>query len=105
MISDDFDLNPRIRPVVDLSDVHKSAKEIGGLFVDPIIRNDTSMNLANHNARFMDPSEYSPVDDRPNVQPSNTFIQNNYSPKALSHTEIYRQTRSQLAMAERNNRA
>ena len=30
-----------------------------------------------------------------------TFIQNNYSPKALSNADIYRQTRNQLSLAKR----
>jgi hypothetical protein len=29
-----------------------------------------------------------------------TFIQNNYSPKALSRMEIYRQTRNQISMVK-----
>ena len=103
LISDDFDLNPRIRPVVDLSDVHRGAREISGAFVDPKISVNRSTGLANHNAQTWAQlrGEGDISGDKP-VAPTNTFIQNNYSPKELAPSEIYRQTNSLLAMRERS---
>ena len=103
LISDDFDLNPRIRPVVDLSDVHRGAREMSGAFVDPKISVNRSTGLANHNAQTWAQlrGEGDISGDKP-VAPTNTFIQNNYSPKELAPSEIYRQTNSLLAMRERS---
>ncbi|MFR8471686.1 MAG: hypothetical protein ACLVB2_02860, partial [Clostridium fessum] len=40
-------------------------------------------------------------DTNPNTGNSYNFTQNNYSPKALSRTEIYRQTKNQFSAMER----
>lgn len=40
-------------------------------------------------------------DTNPNTGNSYKFVQNNYSPKALSRTEIYRQTKNQFSAMER----
>ena len=76
---------------------------MSGAFVDPKISVNRSTGLANHNAQTWAQlrGEGDISGDKP-VAPTNTFIQNNYSPKELAPSEIYRQTNSLLAMRERS---
>ena len=94
---------PSIRPVLDLTSVKKGASEMSSL-----ISRDSKINLIGDisSARKV----IYPEDDKP-VQNGNspsspygntyTFTQNNYSPKALSSSEIYRQTKNQFSMLKR----
>ena len=78
-----------IRPVIDMSDVYSASKGIGAALsrdrAFAISASERGKQLQNG----MDPEV---------GRPSQTFIQNNYSPKALSNIEIYRQTKNQFAM-------
>lgn len=83
VIDGNFNLNPVITPTLDLSNVTTGAKEISSMF---------------NNQRLAVSGE---VDQNGGTSQSGNefqFIQNNYSPKALSRTEIYRQTNNQLSM-------
>lgn len=91
----DLDLAPRIRPVIDLTDVRSGGREIDKLFrrrrinILPAVAASaiTAGNMVRHG----------PIGERvrePGVTYS--FTQNNTSPKALSRLDIYRQTRNQL---------
>lgn len=95
-IDADMNLEPQIRPIVDMSDVVQ-----GGLLVDELFGNK-ALRLAATAAGTSVSVPTSIVDQ--NGQPisgtSIEMIQNNYSPKALSRIEIYRQTRNQLRGAE-----
>lgn len=96
MITEDIDTTPVIRPVVDLSDVESKSGAISGLFgtnsrkIVGSISYDTAAKkqqeeAANATIQNGGGSTYS-------------FVQNNYSPKELSRTEIYRQTKNQFSM-------
>lgn len=94
--TDEF--NPQIRPVLDLDGVMKDAKAINSLLPDPTM--STSYQNAVSISNSQGPSSSQPeqvVDNRPS---ETTFIQNNYSPEALSVADIYRNTKSQFAMAK-----
>ena len=95
-IETDMNLEPQIRPIVDMSDVVQ-----GGLLVDELFGNK-ALHLAATAAGTSASVPTSIVDQ--NGQPisgtSIEMIQNNYSPKALSRIEIYRQTRNQLRGAK-----
>ena len=95
-IDADMNLEPQIRPIVDMSDVVQ-----GGLLVDELFGNK-ALHLAATAAGTSASVPTSIVDQ--NGQPisgtSIEMIQNNYSPKALSRIEIYRQTRNQLRGAK-----
>lgn len=90
----EIDTQPTIRPVLDLSDVESGTARLNALFSrSQAIRINAGMQKHN-------------VSDSQNSNNSNNgntyqFTQNNYSPKALSRNEIYRQTRNQFtAMKE-----
>lgn len=87
-----IDTQPTIRPVLDLSNVRS-----GMATLNSMISRDKALSV---NATI-NGSGYSAEPGGVNAQqPSSTinFTQNNYSPKALSRLEIYRQTRNQLSM-------
>lgn len=93
----DGDMDPTIRPVVDLTNVEQAAKTIDNKFSDMAIGLNGSSSLANS------ATSYHSVKAPPtNVeqQPKQTeivFNQNNYSPEPLSQFDIYRRTQSMLA--------
>lgn len=96
LITKDIDAEPVIRPILDLSGARKEALKLNSLFIeDQALRINSSVNrkrnssVENQNGEKKDP-----------VVEQFSFTQNNYSPKALSRKEIYRQTRNQFAMAK-----
>lgn len=95
MIDNGVDGQPTIRPILDLSDVEEKSHRLNTLFsrsqaltVSTGIAAVRGRNLQNE-------------DTNPNTGNSYNFTQNNYSPKALSRTEIYRQTKNQFSAMER----
>lgn len=95
MIDNGVDDQPTIRPILDLSDVEEKSHRLNTLFsrsqaltVSTGIAAARGRNLQNE-------------DTNPNTGNSYNFTQNNYSPKALSRTEIYRQTKNQFSAMER----
>lgn len=84
MLDDEVD-NPIITPVLDLSNVQAGARTLNNMFSATQALNasasiDTLQNEQLNSSKL-----------------GTTFIQNNYSPKALSRTEIYRQTKNQFS--------
>lgn len=95
MIENGVDTQPTIRPILDLSDVEEKSHRLNTLFsrsqalmVSTGIAASRERSLQNE-------------DSNPNTGNSYNFTQNNYSPKALSRTEIYRQTKNQFSAMER----
>lgn len=95
MIDNGVDAQPMIRPILDLSDIEEKSHRLNTLFsrsqaltVSTGIAASRERNLQNE-------------DTNPNTGNSYKFVQNNYSPKALSRTEIYRQTKNQFSAMER----
>lgn len=99
ILSTDLDYEPTIRPVMDLSDVEAGAKLINdaiaksGAFI-PVGAVGSTARLA---GQFAASDSKLPGSDGINAGNSYVFTQNNYSPKALSRLEIYRQTKNQFA--------
>lgn len=96
IFTSDMDMNPTIRPVVDLSDVISGKKELEAAFAGrsfDISANITKLaSVANGLSQINVPTV---SNDATTQQPSQVvFNQNNYSPKALSRIEIYRQTKN-----------
>lgn len=90
----DMDMSPRIRPVVDLSGVESSTKRLSEMFDRaPIVAEFTASMAANHVAA-VESSAMSREAHASGGAASYTFEQNIYSPKAVSTSEVYRQTRS-----------
>lgn len=103
-INDAFDANvsaPTIRPVLDLTDIQSGAALIPGMIPTPSLSMDTSNDVATSVSLQEKERNAAIVLDKSNVpssDPSVTFIQNNNSPKALSPTEVYRNTQNQLSV-------
>lgn len=93
------DLDPTITPVLDLSQVTQQAKQLSDLTaVAPI---DTSSAFSQ--ATAIDAAQQTSLQEDAAASASQqpvVFEQNNYSPEALSETEIYRQTKNQLSQAK-----
>ena len=95
-ISNDVDVQPTIRPVLDLTDVTAKSAQLNSLFS----RNQAMAISSSMASR----STYTPeqtTSTRPETGATFQFTQNNYSPKALSRVEIYRQTKNQFSAMER----
>ena len=91
-INSDIDAQPTIRPVLDLSNVQSGTRQINAMFSrTQAMSINANMSRAhtsgNQNGGFQDGS----------AATYNYFTQNNYSPKALSRVEIYRQTKNQFS--------
>lgn len=97
----DMDFSPRITPVIDLSSTRTQAKKlnslVGGMYSMPVDK--VILNAAK---AIQNGSEASSSDAFNKTGDSYSFVQNNYSPKALSRIDIYRDTKSQFAMARRS---
>lgn len=95
----DMDMNPTITPVLDLTNVKKNAESISGFFaIKPLSVESTLLNA--EEAFFEHQNSQNGRDDRDDSPPASSynFNQYNYSPKALSSGEIYRQTNNQLSV-------
>ena len=93
-VTEHIDPNPTITPVLDLSQIHAGAIQIGNILGGSV----ASASLANASAISTTQSSSSEAAAQTNVAPIQ-FVQNNNSPKALSSIEIYRLTKNQLARA------
>jgi hypothetical protein len=99
MINASTNVNPTITPVVDLSNVKKSAGQITDILTPSTVGVGTSISSAKiASAGYSDNSDaITTVANSPKSPPPVSYTQNNYSPKALSPVEIYRQTKNQLS--------
>lgn len=88
-INSDIDTQPTIRPVLDLSNIEDGATQLNSM----LSRSQAISINAGMNKSIQNDSE-----ENPNSGSNNTyqFVQNNYSPKALSRIDIYRQTKNQF---------
>ena len=95
-IDSDMDTEPTIRPLLDLSDVQSKARQLTAIL---------SRTQATKIATSMNSEATGTIQNGDSTAPvaGNTysFTQNNYSPKALSRVEIYRQTKNQFSAMER----
>ena len=93
-----FDMNPVITPIVDMTRVEDSMRALDSLF-----NTDKSYSMASDIKRAADIAARAkaeakePVKQAEPQQTTMNFTQNNYSPKALSKLDIYRQTKNQFA--------
>ena len=90
-IENGIDSQPTIRPLLDLSDVTEGAGRLSALL---------SRNQAMKISAGMEHEGGSVVQNggtTPTSGNNYNFIQNNYSPKALSRIDIYRQTKNQFS--------
>ena len=92
---DDIDAQPTITPVLDLSSVESDARRLNAM----LSRTHAMSISSSMDQEKIDESQNgASTSNRGNTY---QFTQNNYSPKALSRTEIYRQTKNQFSKFER----
>lgn len=101
IIANNIDAQPTIAPVLDLTDVERNAKKIGGLIAAqkvPVQALTASDNAAFISARYGQTPDVS-TEAAAVTAPVNKFEFNQYntSPKALSLPELYRQTNNQIS--------
>lgn len=94
----DSDYEPTITPVVDLSEIQN-----GAYLANKMWNNSPASNLSsivrNNEMETRKAAQYNADNEMGDDSTSGgiNFIQNNYSPKALSRLDIYRQTRNQIS--------
>lgn len=89
-IDSDIDTQPTIRPVLDLSEVSAGTARLNSMF------SRTQAIKAGAGLSKDGSEEIQNGDNNPKVGNSYQFNQYNYSPKPLSRSDIYRQTRNQF---------
>lgn len=101
IVNNEMEAEPTIRPVLDLTNIQNGVGRINALFskgIDMSVSYDNALSAVktgkaeytpdeNHSSNYQQPASY-----------NYNFVQNNYSPTALSRKEIYRQTKNQFAM-------
>jgi hypothetical protein len=97
MVTDNLDLNPTIKPILDLTDVQKNAASLQTLLPDGSL----SVKSAYLKAKDLSATQQGEVAvataQTATASPGITYNQYNNSPKALSSVDIYRQTKNQLS--------
>lgn len=106
IITDEFSVNPTITPEVDLTNVVKSVDDITRMFNNAIKITSADVEIIDSSIRTQN-RKSNESDNSNNLRKDNedagntfNFTQNNYSPKALSRSDIYRQTRNQFSLFE-----
>jgi hypothetical protein len=101
LIGTNVDMTPRITPVLDLSDIKKNAGQIGSMLGSASVNvGSTYSNAVNASAGYTENKSAVATTSTGSKAPAGvSFVQNNYSPKALTPVEIYRQTKNQLSQA------
>lgn len=104
LIEGNVDMDPTIRPVIDLTGIKKDASNLIAMLPDQLTLSTGASYGQAKNARVSyDATELAKAQANAhvlNTPDSVTFTQNNYSPKALTSAEIYRQTKNQLSVAK-----
>jgi len=100
VITDNIDMQPTIRPVLDLEEIMAGGKEL-----NKYLSQQRSLNVSAPLSRTSTISvgnQTSSINDQESLVTKQgegvTFNQYNYSPKELSRLDIYRQTKNQLLM-------
>ena len=98
-VNGDMNIQPTIRPVLDLSNVENGTKKLNAMFSrNRALSIDRDMSARSTISSSVPDSTDSTVSD---AGTTFNFTQNNYSPKALSRVEIYRQTNNQFSAFKR----
>lgn len=100
MVSDISSMDMTITPVLDLSNVTAGASTLNRMFSSG---QNFAANVSYDQASILSTATEVSADSQNGSNSQITeirFEQNNYSPESLSATDIYRQTRNQLALAK-----
>jgi tape measure domain-containing protein len=100
-MNDDMSLNPVITPVLDLDELKKGGKQINkmlgksnALDITPTTKalSTVAKSMAQTGSSVVAGEQAQATAQAPVIQ----YVQNNYSPKALSSVDVYRETQKQL---------
>ena len=99
-VDGEIDTSLTIRPVIDMTNIEEGSKLMHDLFGGSEV---LTVEYANNKATSISGSmnSHESATERGSSNQNGTsisFTQNNYSPKALSKTDIYRQTKNQFSM-------
>lgn len=100
VVEGSINAKPTIRPVLDLSDIENGTRKLSALF-----SRDQAVSISASRSRGAVVESNQNGVAQTDSRPGTTFIQNNYSPKALSRVEIYRQTNNLLSSYGRKVKA
>jgi hypothetical protein len=103
-VATDMDVSPVISPVLDLTQVKKESSKLGDI-IDPgaisaAVSYQSAAAIAAARTASASGTSETVVTDGSKPPTEINLTQNNYSPKALSATEIYRQTKNQMSLAK-----
>lgn len=97
IIGDTIDISPVITPVINLDEANAGIRRLNSsLTKENVISMNKELSRASLNSKSTDS-----VNNRGVVENNYNFVQNNYSPEALSRIDIYRQTKSQFSRFRR----
>ena len=94
------ELHPVITPVLDLTKVQLASKNLDGLLSVANISPEVSFAQARHISKTADLTREDLSELIPKSPPEVRFEQNIYAPQALTTNDIYRNTKSQIALAK-----
>lgn len=100
VVDTDLTMQPVIAPVIDLTQVREGADKISSMLATKPVVADVSYAQAASISTLKVPTGTQTADSTTAAGAQIVFEQNNYSPKALSPVEIYRNTRNQLSLAK-----
>jgi len=101
-IEDQFDSNPVVTPVMDLSEIEKGSGEMCDMIKKTELTKKAECNagtvMKDMKAQETEAlkAQNKPKNPHDSKQATVQYVQNNYSPKALTPSEIYRLTKNQL---------
>lgn len=90
---DSMEIHPVISPVLDLTSLRQNANTINTLFPSQSLALASAIGVGRSSQSSTENNDAMPV-----AGAQINFTQNNYSPKALSRIDIYRQTKNQISM-------
>lgn len=100
LVSDNVDMVPVVRPVLDITDLKRDVNKVDSLFKASPLRTNVSFSGAVDASNGQKNNQFDPDDPSDPRTGMVTFNQYNTSPKALSTADIYRQTKNQLSQAK-----
>lgn len=99
VINNDMDMSPMIRPVLSMDGLNKGISDMNSMLSNKTIDIRAIQAKAAKISNQMNSQVSNPPQESQNGNVY-TFTQNNYSPKALSRLDIYRQTKNQFSAAK-----
>ena len=99
MVSDDMDSTPVITPVIDLTEIQNGEKQLSRMLGKDhtISVNSANIKAASISSGRIAATSGNNANNTAQQGAQFSFTQNNYSPKALSRSDIYRQTKNQFS--------